>query len=112
MKAGIAIADFFADHAKSIFDNERLESIRYANKILKKIKEKRLRPLFNQRDAQRVVGHCTATQINLGLNLLESHHYLIAETNSLNQTIFIVNQRIINGGFNNLTWSNQGIFDL
>ncbi len=41
MNAGIAIADFFAAHAKSVFDKERLESIRYARKILKKMLRRR-----------------------------------------------------------------------
>ena len=102
MAAGIAIADFFAVHAKSFFDNERIESIKYANKILDKIKAKRIGPLFSQRDAQRAVGHCNATQISSGLNLLEQNHFLCSHTELTNKVRFIVNPRIVDGSFDNL----------
>ena len=99
MKGGIAIAEFFAEQARSVFDHERVESLKIAKKILNKIIKKRIRPYFSLRDAHRKVGsgRYTVNQISLGLDMLESHHYIASYTDLANKTTFIVNPNIFNG---------------
>ncbi len=101
MNAGVAIAEFFSEHAKASFDGKRHEAMKYANKILKKIQRKRIGPFFTRRDAQRAVGHCKVAQTISGLDLLEKNKYIDTHTDFKNKTTYIVNPNFLNETHNN-----------
>ena len=90
MKAGIALAEFYAEHAIFAFDKKQNDSIVYARKILKWIKRHCI-VKFGQRDAQRGVGHCKINQIEAGIDLLQKNKYLAQHINYKGEMIYITN---------------------
>jgi len=93
MRAGIALAEFYAEHAIFAFDKKQNDSVVYARKILKWVK-KHLVSSFEQRDAQRGVGHCKSDQIEAGIDLLLKNNYLAQHLNYKGNMVYIVNQNI------------------
>lgn len=75
MRAGIALAEFYAEHAMFAFDNKQNDSVVYAKKILKWVK-RHSKSIFEPREAQRGVGHCKINQIEAGIDLLLKNNYL------------------------------------
>ncbi len=90
MRAGIALAEFYAEHAKFAFDKKQNDSVVYARKILKWVKRHR-KATFGQREAQRGVGHCKINQIEAGIDLLLKNSYLAQHLNYKGKLVYIVN---------------------
>lgn len=90
MRAGIALAEFYAEHAIFAFDQKQNASFVYARKILKWAKRHRV-AIFEQRDAQRGVGHCKNDQIEAGIDLLLKNYYLAPHRNYKGKMVYIVN---------------------
>ncbi|MBU1387744.1 MAG: DUF3987 domain-containing protein [Proteobacteria bacterium] len=93
MRAGVAVAEFYAEHAIFAFDKKQNDSIVYARKILKWVKRHHI-VKFEQRDAQRGVGHCKINQIEAGIDLLQKHKYLVQHINFKGEMVYIVNPNI------------------
>jgi hypothetical protein len=70
MQAGIELARFYSQHAMAVFDLERLQAIKFANRILKWLKREP-KPIFSKREAQRALGRCHAPEVQAGINELE-----------------------------------------
>jgi len=93
MRGGIKLANFYAEHAIFAFDKKQNDSSVYARKILKWAKRHR-RAIFEQRDAQRGVGHCKIDQIEAGIDLLLRNNYLAPHLNYKGKMLYIVNPNI------------------
>lgn len=90
MRSGIALAEFYAEHALFAFDKKQNDSFVYAKKIHKWVKRNRV-ATFEQRDAQRGVGHCKNYQIEVGIDLLQKNNYLASYLNYKGKMIYVVN---------------------
>lgn len=97
MRSGIALANFYAEHAMFAFDKKQNDSVVYARKILKWVKRRR-KATFEQREAQRGVGHCKINQIEAGIDLLLRNSYLAQYLNYKGKMIYIVNPNTFRGG--------------
>lgn len=93
MNGGIALAEYFAQHAISAFDTSRLQSITYAKKILKWIDHHK-KAKFTEREADRGVGHCKIADIRAGLDMLEKNGF-IGRFLTKSGTCCIVNPRYL-----------------
>ena len=75
MNAGVALAEYFANHAIVAFDKRHLQGIKFAKKILNWMDRHR-KAQFTEREIHRGVGHCEIVDIRAGLNVLERHGYI------------------------------------
>jgi hypothetical protein len=76
MQTGIALAEFFRVHAAAAFTPEVRDGITYAQKIYNNWMWRHRPQIFDERMAQRGVGHCSVAHIRAGLSELERHNYL------------------------------------
>ena len=90
MRAGIALAEFFAAHAIFAFDKKQNDSFVFFKKILKWVKRYGLAD-FEPRDAQRHVRDSKINQIEAGIDLLLKHNYLAAHRNYQGKWVYVVN---------------------
>lgn len=99
MDAGIALAEFFAEHAVAAYDKSRLQGLKYAKKILNWVDRHR-KPVFTARQVHRGVGHCKSVDITAGLDLLEQHG-IIGRYVTTKQTFCVVSS---NYGYDSKNW--------
>jgi hypothetical protein len=99
MDAGIALAEFFAEHAVAAYDKSRLQGLKYAKKILNWVDRHR-KPVFTARQVHRGVGHCKSVEITAGLDLLEQHG-IIGRYVTTKQTFCVVSS---NYGYDSKNW--------
>jgi hypothetical protein len=90
MKSGIALAEFFAEHAIFAFNKKQNDSFVYASKILDWVKRNR-RDVFEPRDAQRGIHDSKSNQIEAGIDLLIKNSYLVQYQNYKGKMVYIVN---------------------
>ena len=76
MAGGIALAEYFAEHAVVAFDKNYLQGILYAKKILQWIDNHR-EPIFPQRKAQRGIHGSKKVEIKPGMDVLEKNGFII-----------------------------------
>lgn len=94
MRAGIALAEFYAEHAIFAFDKKQNDAFVYAKKIIDWIKNRHVTD-FNPRVAQQGIAHgCKINQIEEGIYLLVKHNYLASYQNYKGKMIYIVNPNI------------------
>lgn len=93
MRAGVALAEFYTEHALFAFDKKQNDSFVYAKKILNWVKRNRV-ATFEQRDAQRYVKGSKNYQIEAGIDLLIKNYYLASHRNYKDKMVYIVNQNI------------------
>ena len=75
MRCGVALAEFFRQHAAIAFSPEARDSVIFAPKILKWIRRHRIRD-FTETNALRGVGHAKIAQIRAGLDELDRHNFV------------------------------------
>ncbi|WDP91057.1 MAG: DUF3987 domain-containing protein [Desulfobacter sp.] len=109
MNAGVAIAEFFAEHAKAIFNKEQLDAIGYANKILHWLELHPCRK-FRPRKCYRDIGNkYTSEHCTIGLQLLAEHGYLVRYIDSNDREIVIVNPNHLHDVLNKKNKEAEGI---
>jgi hypothetical protein len=76
MECGIALAEFFRQHAAAAFNPEARDGLVFAHKIWKWMLRER-KEFFTERDALRgACSHSTIVQVRAGIDELERHNYL------------------------------------